>query len=69
MNPKDQTEKIEGSKNMLEEERDHLVSHMTLKGPLEIQVLLLTRIRERGATITTHVMNLRRQGLLPLMVR
>ena len=58
-----------GVRTLLEEERDHLVSHLTLKGPLEIQVLLLMRIREGGVTRTIHEMNLRRKGLLPLMVR
>ena len=54
---------------LLEEERDLLVGHLTLKDPLVVQVILLTRIRERGATRTVHVMNLRRQCLLSSMVR
>ena len=54
---------------MLEEEKGILVDHLTLKDPLGIPTLLLTGIREKGATETTHVMNLRRKGCLPSMVR
>ena len=69
MNSRDQTVRPKGIRALLEEEIDLLVVHLTLKDPLVVQALLLMRIRERGATRTIHVMNLRRQGLLPSTVR
>ena len=54
---------------MLEEEKGLLVDYLTLKDPLGVQALHLTGIRGRGITRIVHVINLRRQGLLPLMVR
>ena len=54
---------------MPEEEKGILVDHLTPKDPLGVQALHLTRIRERGATRTNDVMNLRRQGILPLILR
>ena len=53
----------------LEEERYLPLSHLTLKDPLRIQALHLTEVRGRVVTRTVHVMNLRRQGRLPSMVR
>ena len=68
MNFDDQTVRVE-VRALLDEERDLLVGHLTLKDLLVVQVLLITRIRERGATKTIHVMNLRRKCFLPSMVR
>ena len=44
-------------KALPEEERDLLVGHLTLKDPIAVQVLLPTRIRERGTTRTVRMMN------------
>ena len=54
---------------MLEEERGLLVDYITLKDPLGVQALHLIGIRGRAITRIVHVMNLKIQGLLPLMVR
>ena len=54
---------------VLEEERDLLVGHMTTKYTLGVQALHLIGIRGRGVIEIVHVMNLRRKGILPLMVR
>ena len=54
---------------MPEEEKGLIVDHLTLKDPLGVQSLHLTGIRGRGVTETVYMMNLRRQGILPLMVR
>ena len=56
-------------REIIEEETGLLVDHLTLKDPLGVQALHLTEVRGRGITRTVHVMNSRRKGLLPLMVR
>ena len=56
-------------KAVAEEEINLLVGHLTLKDPLGVQALHLIVIRGRDVTETVHVMNLRRQGHVPSMVR
>ena len=54
---------------MPKEEKGLLGDYLTIKDPLGVQALHLIGIRGRGITEIVHMMNLRRKGLLPLMVR
>ena len=59
----------EGSKSNTRRRKRSSSGSFDSEGSTRVQALHLTKIRGTDVTRTVHVMNLRRQSLLPLMVR
>ena len=69
MNSRDWTVRPEGSKSTTRIRKRYPGGSSNSEGSNSGSSSSFMRIRERGTTKTVHMMNLRRQGLLPSMVR